>query len=213
MGIGPNPRCWCAECGRAARSGSESWVNSIAISICGWARSQSTVEHVSSQPYARPCAVLRGAWVRAGGGRGGGGGGGGGGLRGVPRGERSPRAARASTRAARLPGRGGENQAAGRGQPRVRRLAGAGTARGARARGVWCVACGSFAAGSEVVRDELIGGLENTDQVVFLISACRCAGCGRRGVQAGVGCTGGAEVCGEECGESGEVSGGEAWGW
>ena len=27
--------------------------------------------------------------------------------------------------------------------------------------------------GSEVVRDEFIGGLENTDQVVFLISAWR----------------------------------------
>ena len=46
-------------------------------------------------------------------------------------------------------------------------------------------------AGSEVVRDELIGGLENTDQVVFLISACRACRMCRRGV----GCTGGAWRC------------------
>ena len=71
-------------------------------------------------------------------------------------------------------------------------------------------------AGSEVVRDELIGGLENTDQVVFLISARRACGMCRRGVQAGRGLyRRGVEVCAEECEEEcgGRMCGGEAWGW
>ena len=49
-------------------------------------------------------------------------------------------------------------------------------------RAVRCMCVGSAGSitGSEVVRDEFIGGLENTDQVVFLISVVVMAG---RGVQ------------------------------
>ena len=194
LGIGPNPRCWCAECGRAARSGSESF-NSIAISMWLGQKSVDRREHVSHS-RARPCGV---AWCVGGrGGRGGGGGWGGGGAAGrtawravTPRGARHPHGPRA------CPVEGGENQAAGRAQPRVRRLAGAGMARGVArggwcvVRGVWCVARGVrvVAAGSEVVRDELIGGLENTDKWCSSFPRAGRAGGARR---RGVGCAGGA---------------------
>ena len=65
--------------------------------------------------------------------------------------------------------------------------------------------------GSEVVRDEFIGGLENTDQVVFLISVVEmvgrgaCGGGGRRRL----GVCGAGRVVPGVCGEGGVQDCGE----
>ena len=158
VGVGPNQVWGVGGRGRLRELG-----YSIAISICGWARSQSTV--VNTFPHRRARVRVRWcvcggvcAWLCVGGGS----------CWACRTASERLVSQRESSSGHAPANRGGENRAAGSGQPNLRGLAGAGMACG-----VWRVACASLAAGSEVVRDEFIGGLENTDQVVFLISAWR----------------------------------------
>ena len=139
---------------------------SIAISICGWARSKSTVVNTfpHSRARVRVCAVCAGRCVVCVGGAAG------------RTGSRAVASRSASDPlAVRPPAKGdGEDQAAGSGLPENTGWECLGVRAGV-ACGVWRVwrVRASRAAGSEVVRDEFIGGLENTDQVVFLISLPR----------------------------------------